>query len=85
MPSQVFQVSCAALQDYWPAVMKFVEQHSSSPPSGDKQDDGEGVQEAVQASEAGVKPPSAVGPLGLGSFQDEAQQGAAGPGFKKQL
>ena len=78
-------MSYTALQDYWPAVMKFVEQHSLSPPSGDEQDDGEGVQEAVQASEAGVKPPSAVGPLGLGSFQDESQQGAAGSGFKKDL
>lgn len=78
-------MSYAALQDYWPAVMKFVEQHSSSPPSGDEQDDGEGVQEAVQATEAGVKPPSAVGPFGLGSFHDEAQQGAAGSGFKKEL
>ena len=71
------------LQEYWPAVMNFVEQHSLSEPASDEQDAGEGVAEAVQASQAGVKPPSAVGPLGLASHEDEAQQGAAG--FKKEL
>ena len=64
---------------------KFVDQHALSVASGNEQDDGEGVQEAVQASNAGVKPPSAVGPLGLGSHRDEAQQGAAGSDFKKDL
>lgn len=71
------------LQEYWPAVMDFVEQHSLSEAASDGQDAGEGVAEAVQASQAGVKPPSAVGPLGLASHGDEAQQGAAG--FKKEL
>lgn len=56
--------------------MEFVEQHSSSTIMSADQDGGEGVQKAMQASQAGVKPPSAVGPLSAGSQQDEAQQGA---------
>lgn len=66
--------------------MKFVDQHSSSECLSIEQDNGEGVQEAMQASQAGVKPPSAIGPLDVGSNLDEAQQGAAaGSSVKKAL
>ena len=73
------------LQEYWPAVRRFAEQHTvSEPPTGEEAGD-EGVQAAVEASRAGVKPASAAGPLGLGTDQGEAQQGSAASGFKKEL
>lgn len=42
-------------------MIKFVQQHTSATET-DGDQDGEGVKAAVQASQAGVKPPSAVGP-----------------------
>lgn len=75
-----------SLQEYWPAVRKFAAQHTVSEPPSEEEAGDEGVQEAVEASHAGVKPASAAGPLGLGTTdQGEAQQGLAGSGLKKEL
>ncbi|KAL0054970.1 hypothetical protein WJX82_005301 [Trebouxia sp. C0006] len=72
-----------AAQDYWPAVAKFT-QHYAHSLETDPEDDqsNAGVQEAVQATNAGVMPPSAVGPFTDGSSRpsqvhDEQDAGAA--------
>ena len=44
----------AAMQDYWPAVRKFAAQHTLSESPSEEEAGDEGVQEAVQASQAGV-------------------------------
>ena len=58
------------MQEYWPPVRNFAEQYATS--DLDKRydiDSGEGVKQAEQASQAGVKPPSAVGPFTSDSSQ----------------
>ena len=52
------------MQEYWPPVRTFAERYATS--DLDKRydiDSGEGVKQAEQASQAGVKPPSGVGPF----------------------
>jgi len=80
-------------QEYWPAVIKFAQQYSAPSEADPESDqDGAGVQEAVQASHAGVKPPSAVGPFTTDSSipaeahneQNGASQ-AVGQKYKKEL
>jgi hypothetical protein len=83
------------LQDYWPAVAKFTQHYAHSLEAEPEDDQSNaGVQEAVQATNAGVKPPSAVGPFTDGSSRpsqvhDEQDAGAAlqAPGhqYKKEL
>lgn len=84
-----------APQDYWPAVVKFVQQYSVSSEvgPGDAQDSA-GVDKAAQASHDGVKPAAAVGPftsdssLLSGGQQHQDMGGefqAAGQDYKKEL
>lgn len=63
-------------------MVKFAQQHTSAretDETGDGHGD-EGVEAAVQASQAGVKPPSAAGP-----FVSDSSQPAMGPAVKKEL
>ena len=63
-------------------MIKYAQQHTSATETDDDQD-GEGVKAAVQASQAGVKPPSAVGPFVSDSSQ--LPNTAMGQAVKKEL
>lgn len=73
----------AFMQDYWPAVVKFAQRHTVASDDFSKQEDSEGVAAAVDASQAGVKPPAAAGP-----FVSDSSQPADAPtvqAVKKEL
>ena len=66
-------------------MIKFAQQHTSATEvyETDGHQDGEGVKAAVQASQAGVKPPSAAGPFVSDSSQ--LSNTAMGQAVKKEL
>ena len=70
------------MQEYWPAVVKFAQQHQASglDEGEELEEEDAGVKEAVQATQAGVKPPSAAGP-----FVSDSSQVAATGAAKKEL
>lgn len=73
------------MQEYWPAVIKFAQQYTSAHET-DEADEGqpdEGVTAAVQASQDGVKPPSAAGPFVSNSSQPSNT--GMGQAVKKEL
>ena len=80
IPASTLHIHC--VQEYWPAVIKFAQQHTSAhetDETGRGQGD-KGVEAAVQASQAGMKPPSAVGP-----FVSDSSQPVLAPAVKKEL
>ena len=75
------------MQEYWPAVIKFAQQHNtvSEIDNSEEEDDrdDEGVEAAVHASQAGVKPPAAAGPFVTDSSQPS--NAPLGQAVKKEL
>ncbi|KAL3149046.1 hypothetical protein ABBQ32_001891 [Trebouxia sp. C0010 RCD-2024] len=60
-----------AAEEYWPAVIKFAQQHMTVSAMDEAEDGGddEGVEAAEHASAAGLKPPAAAGPFVTNSSQ----------------
>lgn len=72
------------IQEYWPAVIKFARQHTTVSAVDEAKDkDEEGVEAAVHASQAGVKPPAAAGPFVTDSSQPSSTP--FGQAVKKEL